>query len=217
MKHGTKERPWHRQMAVNTAGRMPSGGVTNPADDDEPVVYTYERIGDMAKNIAKRALAIAAPYAAAVLARLGLEVTAQEADPAAQAVVEAVLSESGVETVVAPFDQPHGGDYDLIMVAHDGSIIARQAPGQPQYLGAPLVVGDVPIERVRIVDPDLRIGGDVARDLHQGRNHRDHVLAALLDLPRVSKACVVLVKETTSPVSRFASFEKSPRLSARII
>ena len=61
------------------------------------------------------ALAVAGPYAAAVLAQMGLTATAQEADPAVLDVVSAALAEAGVEGVAAPFDQPVGGDYDLIV------------------------------------------------------------------------------------------------------
>ena len=61
------------------------------------------------------ALAVAGPYAAAVLAQMGLRATAQEADPAVLDVVGAALAEAGVEGVAAPFDQPVGGDYDLIV------------------------------------------------------------------------------------------------------
>ena len=61
------------------------------------------------------ALAIAGPYAAAVLAQMGLTATAQEADPAVLDVVGAALAEAGVEGAAAPFDQPVGGDYDLIV------------------------------------------------------------------------------------------------------
>jgi len=61
------------------------------------------------------ALAIAAPYAAAVLARMGLTVTAQEADLAAMAVVEGGLAEAGVKPVVAPFDSPSGDGYDIVI------------------------------------------------------------------------------------------------------
>lgn len=61
------------------------------------------------------ALAIAAPYAAAVLARMGLTVTAQEADPAVFDVVGVALEEQGVATVVGPLTQPTGGDWDLIV------------------------------------------------------------------------------------------------------
>lgn len=61
------------------------------------------------------ALAIAGPYAAAVLARMGLKVTAQEADPAVLDVVGPALAESGVDGVAAPFLSPVGEGYDLIV------------------------------------------------------------------------------------------------------
>lgn len=63
----------------------------------------------------ERALAIAAPFAAAVLARMGLSVTAQEASGSVFEVVGEALAESGVETVVAPFTAPHGEGWDLIV------------------------------------------------------------------------------------------------------
>lgn len=61
------------------------------------------------------ALAVAGPYAAAVLARMGLTVTAQEADPAVLEVVGAALAEAGVDAVAAPFSRPAGEGYDLIV------------------------------------------------------------------------------------------------------
>ena len=61
------------------------------------------------------ALAVAGPYAAAVLGQMGLTATAQEADPAVLDVVGAALAEAGVEGAASPFDQPVGGDYDLIV------------------------------------------------------------------------------------------------------
>ncbi len=60
-------------------------------------------------------LAIAAPYAGAVLAQMGLTVTAQEADAAVMAVVESALTEAGVTTAVAPFDAPVGSAYDILI------------------------------------------------------------------------------------------------------
>lgn len=63
----------------------------------------------------ERALAVAGPYAAAVLARMGLTVTAQEADPEVLDVVGSALAEAGVESVLAPFTQPAGEGYDLIV------------------------------------------------------------------------------------------------------
>ena len=71
----------------------------------------------------EKALAIAAPYAAAVLARLGVKVTAQEADQAALDVVAPALAEAGVETVVAPFAQPQGEGYDIIV--SEGAVAGR--------------------------------------------------------------------------------------------
>jgi len=61
------------------------------------------------------ALALAGPYAAAVLARMGLSVTAQEADPAVLDVVGPALAEAGVDGVLAPFTHPAGEGYDVIV------------------------------------------------------------------------------------------------------
>jgi protein-L-isoaspartate(D-aspartate) O-methyltransferase len=81
------------------------------------------------------ALAIAAPYGAAVLARLGLTVTAQEADDAVFGVTGAVLAEEGVQTVVAPLSTPSGEGYDLI-------VSEAAVPGRPEaWLGALKVGG----------------------------------------------------------------------------
>ncbi|MEY4242198.1 MAG: hypothetical protein RJA14_1894, partial [Pseudomonadota bacterium] len=73
----------------------------------------------------ERALAIAAPYAAAVLARLGLEATAQESDGAVFAVTGEVLAEEGVRTVIAPLGAPADGGYDVII--SEGAL-----PGRPE-------------------------------------------------------------------------------------
>lgn len=61
------------------------------------------------------ALAVAGPYAAAVLAAMGLTATAQEADAAVLEVVSDALAEAGVTTAVAPFTSPAGEGYDLIV------------------------------------------------------------------------------------------------------
>ena len=61
------------------------------------------------------ALAIAGPYAAAVLAGMGLKATAQEADVAVLDVVAPALAEAGVEGVAAPLTQPVGEGYDVIV------------------------------------------------------------------------------------------------------
>lgn len=80
------------------------------------------------------ALAIAGPYAAAVLARMGLEVTAQEADPAVLEVVGPALAEAGVQGVAGSFAQPVGGDYDLI-------VSEAAVPVRPEAWLAALKVG----------------------------------------------------------------------------
>ncbi|MDO9078540.1 MAG: protein-L-isoaspartate O-methyltransferase [Brevundimonas sp.] len=69
------------------------------------------------------ALAMAAPYAAAVLAQLGLEVTAQESDDAVFGVVGDVLAEEGVRTVTAPLNAPAEGGYDVIVC--EGAVPGR--------------------------------------------------------------------------------------------
>lgn len=61
------------------------------------------------------ALVMAGPYAAAVLARMGLKVTAQESDAAVFDVAGAALADEGVSTVVAPLSAPQGEGYDLIV------------------------------------------------------------------------------------------------------
>lgn len=69
------------------------------------------------------ALAIAAPYAAAVLAKLGLQVTAQESDAAVFEVVGGALAEAGVQTVVQPLAQPAAGQWDVIVC--EGAVAVR--------------------------------------------------------------------------------------------
>jgi len=71
------------------------------------------------------ALALAAPYAAAVLARLGLKVTAQESDAAVFGIVGEVLAEEGVQTVTRLLNAPAEGGYDVIIC--EGAV-----PGRPE-------------------------------------------------------------------------------------
>ena len=61
------------------------------------------------------ALALAAPYAAAVLAAVGLKVTAQEADSRAMAVIEPYLKELGAATVTADLKTPAIKDVDVVV------------------------------------------------------------------------------------------------------
>lgn len=63
----------------------------------------------------EKALAIAAPYAGAVLAEMGLRVTVQEADADVMAVVGPALLDAGVETVIAPFDVPARSGFDILI------------------------------------------------------------------------------------------------------
>ncbi len=69
------------------------------------------------------ALALAAPYAAAVLAHLGLSVTAQEAETAVLDLVGPPLEEVGVQTVCAPLTRPSGTAYDVIV--SEGAVATR--------------------------------------------------------------------------------------------
>lgn len=80
------------------------------------------------------ALAVAAPYAAAVLAQMGLTATAQEADQAVFDVAGDILAEAGVRTVVAPLSTPDGEGYDVI-------ISEAAVPGRPEAWLAALKVG----------------------------------------------------------------------------
>jgi protein-L-isoaspartate(D-aspartate) O-methyltransferase len=80
------------------------------------------------------ALAIAGPYAAAVLAELGLDVTAQESDAAVFEVVGEALAQAGVRTIAAPLGAPAGGGYDIIIC--EGAV-----PGRPEAWLKALNVG----------------------------------------------------------------------------
>ncbi len=80
------------------------------------------------------ALAVAAPYAAAVLAQMGVKVTAQEAEAAVFDLVGTALDEAGVTTVVAPLTQPVGQDHDILI--SEGAV-----PGRPDVWLNALRVG----------------------------------------------------------------------------
>lgn len=82
----------------------------------------------------ERALAVAGPYAASVLARMGLTVTAQEADGAVFDVAGPALADEGVRTVVAPFAAASGEGYDLI-------VSEAAVPGRPEAWLQALKVG----------------------------------------------------------------------------
>lgn len=63
----------------------------------------------------EKALALAGPYAAAILAKVGLEVTAQEGDGRAAAVVGPALEEAGVVAITEDLMTPAGEGWDLIV------------------------------------------------------------------------------------------------------
>ncbi|NBW08111.1 MAG: protein-L-isoaspartate O-methyltransferase [Caulobacteraceae bacterium] len=89
------------------------------------------------------ALAIAGPYAAALLAHLGLTVTAQEADAAVFEIAGEALAEAGVATVVAPVTEPSGGDYDII-VSEMATPVRPEAWIKALKVGGRLVVVERP-------------------------------------------------------------------------
>ena len=101
---------------------------------DTPVEIAGDRRLMLPRDVAKllqaldvqpgeRALALAAPYAAAVMARLGATVVAQDSDPAVAAVVASGLADEGVELVEAPLTAPHGSGYDVIV--SEGAVADR--------------------------------------------------------------------------------------------
>lgn len=73
----------------------------------------------------ERVLAIAAPYAAAVLKEMGLDVTAQEGDARAAVVVGPALEDLGVPLAVADLAQPEAGPWDIVVCEAAVSEIPR--------------------------------------------------------------------------------------------
>lgn len=105
----------------------------------------------VAPKSGEKALCIAAPYAGAVLATVGLNVTVQEGDPRTMAVIEPYLKELKVATAVADLRAPVGAAYDVIVV--EGAVAEMPAawlkalkPGG--RLG--VVLKDGPVGRARL-------------------------------------------------------------------
>lgn len=99
----------------------------------------------------EKALCIAGPYAGAILASVGLNVTVQEGDPRTMAVIEPYLKELKVATAVADLKTPVGAAYDVIVV--EGAVAELPAawlkalkPGG--RLG--VVLKDGPVGRARL-------------------------------------------------------------------
>ncbi len=114
MRHVKRERLCAPSQAFSAYGEVesaiaPGRVLMKPRDISKLLQILEPRSGEVA-------LAIAAPYAAAVLASVGLNVTLQEGDPRAMAVVEPYLKELGVTTVVADLKIPAGKAYDAIIV-----------------------------------------------------------------------------------------------------
>jgi len=66
-------------------------------------------------RVGEKALVIVGPYAAAVLAKMGLDVTLQDSDAEVFAVTGDALADYGVKTVEAPLNAPSGSGYDVIV------------------------------------------------------------------------------------------------------
>jgi protein-L-isoaspartate(D-aspartate) O-methyltransferase len=87
---------------------VPGRYLMNPRDIAKLLQLAQPRAGETA-------LAIAAPYAAAVLAEIGLKVTAQEADPQVAALVAPGLEAYGVQQTVGDVVRPVRSPVDLIV------------------------------------------------------------------------------------------------------
>ncbi len=86
----------------------PGRSLMKPRDIGKLLQAVHPRPGDTA-------LCIAAPYAAALLATIGLKVTAQEGDARAAAVVEQALDDYGVRLVPRDLADPEPGPWGLIV------------------------------------------------------------------------------------------------------
>lgn len=84
---------------------------------------TSKLIQALEPRLGEKALAIAAPYAAAVLAEMGVVTTAQEAEAAVFEIAGPALADAGVVMVTAPLVQPTGAEWDIII--SEGAVTAR--------------------------------------------------------------------------------------------
>jgi protein-L-isoaspartate(D-aspartate) O-methyltransferase len=114
MRHIQRERLCAPSQGFSAYGEVetaiaPGRGLMKPRDISKLLQIAEPKAGETA-------LALAAPYAAAVLQHAGLTVTAQETDPRVMAVVEPYLRELGVTCVTADLKAPVSGDFDVIIV-----------------------------------------------------------------------------------------------------
>ncbi len=114
MRHIQRERLCASSQAFGAYGEVESpiapGRVLMKPRDISKLLQTVE------PKAGETALAIAAPFAAAVLRHAGLTVTEQEADPRVMVVIEPYLKELGVKCVTADLKAPSGSGYDIIIV-----------------------------------------------------------------------------------------------------
>lgn len=114
MRHIQRERLCASSQAFGAYGEVESpiapGRVLMKPRDISKLLQTVE------PKAGETALAIAAPFAAAVLRHAGLTVTEQEADPRVMAIVEPYLKELGVKCMTADLKAPAGSGYDIIIV-----------------------------------------------------------------------------------------------------
>jgi len=176
-------------LAVPRERFLPSERAWSAYAEMEPEIVGERRLM-LARDLSKllmaldarpgeRALALAAPYAAAVLARLGLDVTAQESDGAVFEVVGGVLAEEGVRTITAPLGAPADGGYDVIVC--EGAV-----PGRPEaWLDALNVGGRMAVvERTGAVGKAvLYVRGEQGVSRRELFNAAPPLLAELSPLP----------------------------------
>jgi len=149
MRHVERERLCAPSQAFGAYGEVESpiapGRVLMKPRDISKLLQTVEpRAGETV-------LALAAPYAAAVLQSAGLTVTAQEADPRVMAVIEPYLKELGAKCVTADLKTPAGSGYDIIIV--EGAVAEVPAAWlKALKIGGRLavVLKDGPVGRARL-------------------------------------------------------------------
>ncbi|MFT4075403.1 MAG: protein-L-isoaspartate O-methyltransferase [Asticcacaulis sp.] len=149
MRHIQRERLCAPAQGFSAYGEVeaaiaPGRGLMKPRDISKLLQTAEPKAGETV-------LAIAAPYAAAVLQHAGLTVTAQESDPRVLAVIEPYLTELGVKTVTADLKAPAGGEYDVI-IAEGAVAEVPDAWLKALKVGGRLVVvvKDGPVGRARI-------------------------------------------------------------------
>ncbi len=155
MRHVERERLCAPSQGFGAYGEVeaaiaPGRTLMKPRDISKLLQALEPRAGETA-------LCLAAPYAAAVLAEVGLKVAAQEADPRAMAVLEPYLKELGVRTTVADLKTP--GDKDVDVIVTEGAVAELPAAWlKALKVGGRLavVLKDGPVGRARLY---LRLEG----------------------------------------------------------